>query len=283
MRSSQHLLLVIYSYFLFLISEGVYSKGIATTVRSLLEENLPSSNVLPKPPHCGPDSLGDKLLLNNVVVDQYPWMALLGFKGDEGVEFLCGGNLINQRYVLTVAHCVDHSRRENQLSKIRLGEYDLNQEIDCVNSECNEKPVDINIEAIIVHPNYNVRSHHNDIALIRLAADVNYTRFIQPVCLPLPETRTNVTGEERLTVASWGRLDGNPNGKTHMTAHVVEQTDCANMLRKFSADLITSQICASTELYKGNCIGASGDPLMRIIDKNSWFLTKVKCGVTVNR
>lgn len=35
-------------------------------------------------------------------MNQYPWMALLRYNG----RFYCGCSLINDRYVLTAAHCV---------------------------------------------------------------------------------------------------------------------------------------------------------------------------------
>ena len=39
----------------------------------------------------------------------YPWMAMLKIKGRVG--FICGGSIINNRTVLTAAHCVEGPER----------------------------------------------------------------------------------------------------------------------------------------------------------------------------
>ncbi|VEL24692.1 unnamed protein product [Protopolystoma xenopodis] len=45
------------------------------------------------------------------------------------------------------------------------------------------------ISRIIRHPKYNVRvSYDFDIALVKLAKPINYTRVIQPVCLPFMDS-----------------------------------------------------------------------------------------------
>lgn len=88
-----------------------------------------------------------------------------------------------------------------------MGEYDLNSEIDCMGSDCNNKVLELDFEEVIPHPQYdptNINRQH-DIALIRLAQDVDYTDFIRPVCLPLPKVRQDISAGDILTVAGWGR------------------------------------------------------------------------------
>lgn len=53
-------------------------------------------------------------------VNQYPWMAMLMY----GTKFYCGATLINDRYVLTAAHCV-HGFDKTRIS-VRLLEHDRN-------------------------------------------------------------------------------------------------------------------------------------------------------------
>ncbi|XP_037891224.1 serine protease 7-like [Glossina fuscipes] len=281
MRLQQSVLFIAYAYSVFFIFETDQAQG-TTTVRTELRKSTPRmaglGNVLPAPPYCGPDFGGDKIFSNYVGLGQYPWMALLGYKNDNGNdEFMCGGSLINQRYVLTVAHCVidNFGKKGNGLSKIRLGEHDLNQEMDCEYKECSDKPRDLNYEDIIIYPDYDHQSHQNDIALIRLADNVNFTLFVLPICLPLTETRMNISGGEFLTAATWDRLDGNAKVKRHRRVSVVEHTDCVNRYREHDFQLTASQICAASDVSKDTCAGDSGNPLMRnayTTDSHHWYL-----------
>lgn len=266
-----------------------------TTARPLIRDASPSNglgNVLPEPPRCGPDSLDGKIYNgNDTALDQFPWMVLLEYRDKSGQNVLnCGGSLINQRYVLTAAHCVkgDIEKVVGSLNRIRLGEYDINSEIDCIGADCNNKVEEIGFEEVIPHPQYDDKNNnrHHDIALIRLASDVELNDFIRPVCLPLPTTKQEISTGAALIVAGWGRtlLARQSNVKKQLAVPVNDHDACVQKFSSRKINLITSQLCAGGEFAKDSCDGDSGGPLMRQAFKKRWYLEGVvsfgnRCGL----
>lgn len=68
--------------------------------------------------------------------------------------------------------------------------------------------MEIPVEKIISHEGYNPnsRDQYNDIALLKLDRDVEYTEWIRPICLPLTSDlrNTDYTGHS-LDVAGFGK------------------------------------------------------------------------------
>lgn len=106
---------------------------------------------------------------------------------------------------------------------VRLGEHDVNTEIDCdFKIYCAPLPIDIEIKKKIVHEHYNADDMLSDIALLRLKHKVNQTDFIKPICLPLSsELRNNTFEGVRATVAGWGKTEDNI--KSHVKLKVKVQ------------------------------------------------------------
>ena len=91
---------------------------------------------------------------------------------------------------------------------VRLGEHNIaNDDPDCDQHVCADVPVDVGIDDVIVHEEYNVteRGQYNDIALIRLDRDVGFSDYIDPICLPVEEgvRHMNHTGRKAIA-AGWG-------------------------------------------------------------------------------
>lgn len=51
------------------------------------------------------------------------------------------------------------------------------------------------VEAIITHHRYQTETYNNDIALMKLAKPIKFSRFILPACLPEPDFAEKVNTE----------------------------------------------------------------------------------------
>ncbi|XP_031327655.1 CLIP domain-containing serine protease 14D-like [Photinus pyralis] len=222
-------------------------------------------HLLPK--DCGL-SVRDRLLGGNIAsLFEVPWMALLSYETPNGTEFRCSGSVINNRYILTSAHCLSKNR-EIKLKEVRCGEHNLNTLVDCegedvtaYNTKMCAPPVqDIGIEEIIAHPGYNLKSFTNDIGLIRLERPLNVVaENVQPICLPVYTTLKNTT--RWFTVTSWG-LTGVKSAELHkITNEIVSQEQCQKAYAPVLPMQINEDHLCATQKHEQICYGNSGDPL----------------------
>ncbi|KAG7211726.1 hypothetical protein KM043_010972 [Ampulex compressa] len=123
---------------------------------------------------CGRPNRSGARLLGGEYTDshEFPWLANIHVKS----QLLVSGVLINDRYVLTAAsQLISVSAPE---VKVSLGEYDR--------CKLDVSSVNISVESIILHPEFNSESHAHDLALIRLSRSTSFEKRISPICLPNP-------------------------------------------------------------------------------------------------
>uniref|UniRef100_A0A8D2L3B4 Enteropeptidase n=1 Tax=Varanus komodoensis TaxID=61221 RepID=A0A8D2L3B4_VARKO len=193
----------------------------------------------------------------------WPWMVSLSFNSKP----TCGASLISNEWLVSAAHCVYGRNLNPSQWKAHLG----------LHTQLNlsyPQTVNQEIDQIIINPHYNKRTKDSDIALMHLQFRVNYTDYIQPICLPdnskqfLPGTNCSIAG--------WGRI--------------IHQGSVANILQEAVVPLITRKKCqqqmpeyniTGNMLCAGydeggidSCQGDSGGPLM-CQESEKWILAGV--------
>ncbi|KAK7072516.1 putative peptidase S1 [Halocaridina rubra] len=235
------------------------------------EPPKPKVSLLPR--RCGEGLAGNRILGGEETpLGAYPWMAVFGYKeiGFDNIEYLCAGSVINDRYILTAAHCVEPQvLAVKRLEVIGLGDWDLKTTVDCQVTEsghrlCSPPSQNFTYEEIIVHPQYNTRTtYSDDIALIRLSRKVDLSGFwVHPVCLPPQNLNVRqVMHVPEAIVAGWGATE---NGTVsdrllHVVLPVVDNQQCNTT---YKGRTIAEQICIGGVAGQDSCKGDSGGPLV---------------------
>ncbi|XP_049496373.1 serine protease 44-like [Panthera uncia] len=183
---------------------------------------------------------------------KWPWHVSLQINN----KHICGGSLIASRWVLTAAHCVTG----HEDYTVRLGDKSLYPN--------SKTTLVVPVEDIVCHRFFDDTTLRHDIALALLAFAVNYSSYIQPVCLPEKSFQAE-TGTE-CWVTGWGRpeevLAPMPVLLQETEQHILHHKKCnwilQTQLGTFRSMVRKGMICAYRAEKKGICKGDSGGPLV---------------------
>ncbi|XP_065087116.1 melanization protease 1-like [Ochlerotatus camptorhynchus] len=265
--------------------EGNSAKD-STTTESIVEP----PPTLPDETDCGLDNAAQRIIGGEETEkEQFRWTVALEYNQGKKQGILCGGSLINTKYVITAAHCVANVTVKELT--IRLGEWDLGNNPDCEeddDQDCNPDVVNATISKIIIHPRYG--NQRNDIALLRLteALPDNYTTHILPICLPSSaELRQNSFSDKNVSVVGWGQTEMASRSQLKMYAKliIISLMECAEDLSDFNVVLNGMHICArsATDSIRDTCGGDSGGPLQIQLNGNYYLIGVVSFGPPCGR
>jgi hypothetical protein len=189
---------------------------------------------------------------------EIPWIVEI-FKKNQNFpfRFKCAGSLIHPKVVLTTTRCV-LSAKEKSLKIVAPGETTFE-------SLGTRPESERNVLKIIKHPNYYSGALYNDIALLILENEYNFSNnFLNSVCLP--PSNENFNGKRCLLV----KWDKNSNQMKipllKVDVPIIESQRCQDFLRKtyLGSEFIldSSFLCAGGEEVKAACDGDDGSPLI---------------------
>jgi len=198
---------------------------------------------------------GSRMIVGGVAAQphEFPWQASVRRKSTN--SHFCGASIINERWILTAAHCM--AGETPAIVSVVIGDHTRNDNTNTVRQS-------MNVASIHSHPQYNPRTLVNDISLIKLSDPISFNQDIQPICGP----DNALTYNHWLTYCSgWGTLSSGgaccPQTLQYVSMNITTNAYCD---AAYPRDNITPDMICATDntgsTQRDSCQGDSGGPLM---------------------
>ncbi|XP_037093100.1 transmembrane protease serine 11B-like [Pollicipes pollicipes] len=229
----------------------------AELIREVSESDLPAVQV--NDPLCGRTKHTTRIVGGEAAPkNTYPW--LVGVTTRSRADMFCEGSIINERFVLTAAHCV--ARRKLWVLNVQVRKHLRNRD---------SEELRFKVKRVIKYPGY--KRLQDDIALLELDGSLrlllhNDDVRVRPICLPTTAcgggSGDACFGGRTAVVAGWGVNQQRPKAYPKSLQRVELPVLTSEACEASQPTVITdSMLCTS---YSGGgrdaCQGDSGGPLM---------------------
>ena len=211
--------------------------------------------------------INGKTIKNN---NMHSYFASICLK-DTNIPF-CGSSYIGKNIVVTSAHCV-----ENQLKPEEII-------VQFKKNNINHKGISYRVKKILIHPEYNVDTLDNDIALIYLKGNPS-NRGIKKLLLPTHKQKWLYKTNRKCNILGYGYTEEDGVQPLQLQAASIkiinkkegnfyeDETITRNMF--LAADFMNSNNPSDN---KDACTGDSGGPLFTWINKKRYLIGIVSWG-----
>ncbi|XP_062716217.1 chymotrypsin-2-like [Aedes albopictus] len=189
-----------------------------------------------------------------------PWM--VSMRNSFNIHF-CGGTLLNRRFVLTAATCM-----QGRLSSTTMA---------VVGSRfLNTVAAPYYGLQTITHPQFNQNTLEFNVALFQTIQNVVFTSIVQPIQLNPDFIMAGARGR----MFGWGSIEsggGNSNALNFVNLNVIDNDNCRGFLGSDGMRVATSSMCTLNREGQGLCTNDAGGALTldaHAIGVASW---KVPC------
>lgn len=189
---------------------------------------------------------------------QFPYQASLRSKHNN--KHNCGAAILNNRFLLTAAHCCLYSYSKPAYVSVVVGS--LHRSIG---------GIAMDVDKITLHEAFEPSIGQNDIALIRTAKQIKFNNQIQPIALP----SENVIGGKPLIASGWGEDgDSGYNILQYVEVQTLNRSECKKHYNsKLGLYYISnSNVCTIGKDNDGPCKGDSGMTYMKLMNSIKFYI-----------